>query len=180
MQEVKAMTQDDLQRILNAAEHLRDRALIMFFASTGCRAGEAASLTFDNLNTINREAKIHGKTGTRFVDFNHETARVLNDWIRAHPNRKSGFVFVGVLAPHNPITPGTIYSIFRRLAIRAGVDGRFNPHSVRHLVGQVWADHVNLELVRQKLGHRDLMSTQIYANQDRSRIKKHTEAIKIL
>ncbi|MCP4424729.1 MAG: tyrosine-type recombinase/integrase [Chloroflexi bacterium] len=179
-QETKAMTQIDLRKMLAVSLTLRDQAMIKIFASTGCRAGEVANLKFKDLDLIKREAKITGKTGSRYVDFNRETTRTLREWITEHPNYGCGFVFVGVFAPHNPITPGSIYSAFRRLAIRARVKGSFNPHAVRHLVGQTWADNVNLELVRKKLGHRDLTSTLRYANQDRTRVKMHTDIIHII
>ncbi|MCA9875468.1 MAG: tyrosine-type recombinase/integrase [Anaerolineales bacterium] len=174
---VKAMDKDDLKLILGTADNARDVALIRFMASTGCRSGEVASVKLRDTDLDKCEAWVTGKTGGRTVDFNRDTRAVLSAWLNEHPNPGSGFVFVSLRAPYDPITPGTIYQLFRRLAKTAGVDGRFNPHSVRHLVGQVWTDETNLELTRQKLGHRDISTTMVYANQDRSRLKAATERI---
>jgi integrase len=160
----------------------RDLAMLLFTIDTGCRAGEVAGLRKECLNLERFEALVDGKTGPRMVDFTHKTAKVLRQWLSQHPAPQSDYVFVGLHTPNkgNPIAHGTLYQVFRRLAKEAGVKGRFNPHSIRHLVGQVWADHTNLELVRQKLGHRDISTTAIYANQDRTRVKQFTEAIRIL
>lgn len=174
---VKAMQKEDLKQILAMADNARDVALIRFMASTGCRSGEAAGVKLSETDLDKREAWVTGKTGGRLVDFNKETRSALKAWLGEHPNRESGYVFVSLRAPYAPITPGTIYQVFRRLAKAAGINGRFNPHSVRHLVGQVWTDETNLELTRQKLGHRDISTTMVYANQDRTRLKAATERI---
>lgn len=160
----------------------RDLAMLLFTVDTGARAGEVASLRRENLNLKRYEALVDGKTGPRVVDFTHRTAQALSDWLSQHPTPQSDFVFVGLHAPNQgePIGPGTLYQVFRRLAKSAGVTGRFNPHSIRHRVGQVWADNTNLELVRQKLGHRDISTTAVYANQDRERVKRFTEKVRIL
>lgn len=176
----KAMTTTDLKRLLRAVDYERDRAIIMFLASTGCRSGEAATLKLKNLNLIKREAWVEGKTGGRWVDYNQATADALNAWLAIHPNPDSDAVFVGLTAPYAPIRESTIYQMMRRTALRAGVTGKWNPHSVRHLVGQIWADNANLELVRQKLGHRDIQSTLVYANQDRGRVKRLTDKLDII
>jgi integrase len=156
--------------------------MLLFTVDTGCRAGEVAGLRIGDLNLKRCEARVDGKTGPRMVDFTQETAKALDNWLKQHPAPQQGFVFVGLRTPNNGncISQGTIYQVFRRLARDGGVDGRFNPHSIRHLVGQVWADHVNLELVRQKLGHRDISTTAVYANQDRARVKRATQRIRVL
>lgn len=185
---LRAARQEDVKRMVAAARErarsgqARDLAMLLFTVDTGCRAGEVASLTVEALNLVKCEARVDGKTGPRMVDFTQETAKALNNWLQQHPAPNSEFVFVGLRTPNNGngISQGTIYQVFRRLAREAGVSGRFNPHSIRHLVGQTWADHVNLELVRQKLGHKDISTTAIYANQDRERVKRATQEISIL
>lgn len=178
--EVKAMAREDLTAILRAADQARDVAIIRFIASTGCRSGEAATLQISDVNLNERSAFVTGKTGRRPVEFDVPAANALATWLNDHPNKQSGYVFVTLRPPHLPATPGLIYQLFRRLAKTAGVNGRFNPHSVRHLVGQTWTDETNLELTRQKLGHRDISTTMVYANQDRKRLKEATDRISIL
>lgn len=174
---VKAIDRDDLRKMFEAAEYERDRALLIFTASTGCRAGEVAGLRKSQLDLVAKEAQVSGKTGGRWVDFNQEAAVTLRAWLRVHPAPTSDFVFVGLRSPYDPMSADSIYQTFRRIAIRAGVEGRFNPHSIRHLVGQMWTDNANLELARQKLGHKSINTTMAYANQDRTRLKAYTEQL---
>ena len=178
--EIKAIDGDVLKLMIANATHERDRAIIMFIASTGCRLGEAATLLRRRLYVENREAQVDGKTGLRWVDFDRETARALEQWLAIAP--PSDCVFTGLWGTNNgnPVQTGTIYQMFRRVAIRAGVQNEiWNPHSLRHRVGQQFASKTNLELTRKKLGHADIESTIIYANQDRTMVRAATDKIKI-
>jgi len=174
------MERETLLASLAVSAAARDVAIVRFIASTGCRSGEAASVRISDVNMTRREARVTGKSGPRAVDFDLSTCNALATWLDEHPNTGSGYLFVALRPPHTPATPGMIYQLFRRLAQAANVDGRFNPHALRHLVGQTWTDETNLELTRQKLGHRDITTTMVYANQDRGRLKEATDRISIL
>lgn len=179
--EIKAIDPIVLGKLLEAADTERDRAIVLFIASTGCRSGEAATLRRGRLDVNNREAYVVGKTGGRWVDFDRNAARALGRWLAIAP--PSAYVFTGLHSPNNGegIKPGTIYQLFRRLAMRADVMGEiWNPHSLRHRVGQQFCTHGNLELARQKLGHADITSTLVYANQDRAMVRAATDRISIL
>ena len=181
----KVMKLEDLARLVDVAKKRaeggkpRDLALLLFLVETGCRVGECASLRLSWLNLKTGDGIVEGKTGERVVDFTGVTASALRVWLVARPAVGHDFVWVGQRG--DPLSAGGIYQVLRRLARLAGVKGRFNPHSIRHLVGQSWTDEVNLELVRQKLGHRDIHTTAMfYANQDRERVKAATRKLSLV
>jgi integrase len=190
----KVMPLQTLYRMLDAAQekaqaedgNARDLALLMFAADTGARRGEIVSLRIDNLRLEQLEADVIGKTGRRPVDYTEETADVLRLWLQERPDVDHDYVFTGSMAGYSrnrggPLSPDAVNSIFRRLAKTAGVTGKCNPQAVRHLVGQQWTDRVNLELVRQKLGHRSVTTTAMfYAHQDMSRVKAATKLHSVL
>lgn len=181
----KAMSIEDLARLVDAAEKKaakgkpRDLALLNFLVETGARAGETASLTLSHLDLETCEARVEGKTGRRVVDFTEATANAMRAWLAVRPDVDHEFVFVS--RQGRPLTTRGMYGALRRLATKGGVEGRFNPHSIRHLVGQTWADQVNLELVRLKLGHSDIHTTAMfYANQDLGRVKAATRRLTLI
>jgi site-specific recombinase XerD len=183
--EGKLIDHDDLLKMEAEAKRWaqagqpRDLALVRFITETGCRVGEAESLRLSDLKLESCEAKVRGKTKNRRVDFTELTAEALRDWIAVRPNAGHDFVFVSRLK--TPLTRSGMYQIFRRLAETAGIEGRYNPHAIRHLVGQSWTDEANLELARQKLGHKHVSTTsKFYAHQDRSRVKKTTHRLSLL
>lgn len=194
------MTRRDLYAMIDQAtrqamehDNLRDLAVILFAADTGARRGEIAKLRVSRLNLEHCTALVDGKTGERTVDYTEKTAEVLSMWlaVRDHIVGRWGgghdFVFCGINSNHmasfgKPLSSESIYRLFARLAEAAGVKGTFNPHSLRHLLGQSWTDQgVNLELLRQKLGHSDVSVTaRFYAHQDLSRVQAATKLASLL
>lgn len=181
----RAMDPEDLRAMLAAAYRRaekgkpRDLAMLLFLADTGSRAGELVTLRRQALRLELLEATVDGKTGPGVVDFTEATRDALLAWLGKRPEVDHDFVFCNVGGNYGaPLTSQGLYRIMKRTARRAGVEGRFNPHSVRHLVGQVFTEAGNLELARQKLRHSDISVTaHHYANQDRARIKRATQQL---
>ncbi len=167
----------------------RDLALVLFAADTGCRRGEIKSLRISNLNLDNLEALVRGKNmgeeDEREVEFGEVSAQALRDWLTVRPKVDHDYVFVSLSTTPKqyggPLGVNGIYAVFKRLAKASGVKGLYNPHSIRHLVGQHFTDNTNLELARQKLGHSDISVTaDFYAHQDRGRVKRATRRHSLL
>ncbi len=153
-------------------------AILLFLLDTGCRAGELCALDVDMIDLEVREAQVTGKTGGRTLDFTEPTAQALVSWLKERRTRTmadKNAVFVD--SKGNRLTIHGLHGRLRGLAQRSGVKGRYNPHAFRHRVGQGWIDQgANLEIVRLKLGHRDIHTTSMfYANQDRERQKRASE-----
>jgi len=181
----KVMDPDDLALMLQEAGRRanegrpRDLALLAFLADTGCRVGEVANLRLSRLYLLRHEALIAGKTGERYVDFGETAAGALASWLEARPGVDHDSVFTG--RSGDPLTVNGIYQALKRVARAAGVTGRFNPHAIRHLIGQHFTDETNLELARQKLGHRNISTTaNFYAHQDRERVRRATQRLSFL
>lgn len=175
----KNVSSEDLQKMINHARETnrkRDLAILLFISETGCRAGETAQLQLEKIDMVNLHATVKGKTGERIVCFGRDTKTALLEWLQVNPC-PGEFVFVNRFG--EPIKTDTIYQAFKRLAHEAGIQGRYNPHGIRHLVGQVWAKETNLEITREKLGHADIATTVIYAPARLEHIKEATQRIKI-
>lgn len=150
----KAATPGELQKIMEIAEakarlgrplHL---AVFLFLCDTGCRAGEAASLTVGNLLLDQCGAWVTGKGDkTRPVFYGQHTAQVLRAWLDVHPNpSQDALVF--------NLSSESLSQVIRRLAQRADIQRPVSAHAIRHRVGQVWASAKLSEQATQlKLGH---------------------------
>lgn len=187
--ESKAMDPEDLRAMLSVARQQardgrpRDLAILLFLVDTGARAGEVIGLQLEDLDLVGLSAVVEGKTGYGVVDFTEPTAQALSAWLEERPavDNQNVFVALGSGNYGGPMTPAGLYQVLRRLAKKAGVEGRCNPHSIRHLVGQRFTDLGNLELARIKLRHTDITVTaRHYANQDRARLKKATEKLSLV
>jgi len=85
------LSESHVRRLIAAARTLRERALVEFFYSTGCRLGEATRLKIDDLDLNGRTARVVGKLGkARTVLFTKNAARALQRYIG---DRQRGLVF---------------------------------------------------------------------------------------
>ena len=150
-------------RAMLAVADVRERALVMFLLDTGCRAGEVCGLRIGQLDLAGLTACVVGKgSRERRVFLVAATVAAVRAWLLVRPPGRAGeFVFCG---QRGPLTPSGLYLICKRLAARAGVAGRWNPHAFRHAYAR---EHLlnggDLASLSDLLGHADLQTTQVYA-----------------
>jgi integrase/recombinase XerD len=116
---------------------IRDRAMLAFFADSGCRLGGLLSITKEHLNIKEESAIVIEKGGhARTVNFTPITARLLHQWLAVRIS-DSEHVFTSVTTGA-ALTESGINQILKRLKKRAGVKGRCNPHSFRHAFARAY------------------------------------------
>ncbi len=152
----KALTDDDLGRFLAQLprESLRDKAIILFLADTGCRVGGLCSLRLDTLDLESRCALVieKGRKGRR-VYFTEETAAALSAYLDRRPDSDSDAVFLSDKG-RRPLGTDGVRRMLVRVAERAGVRGRHNAHSFRHAFARSFLKNGgNLATLGRLLGH---------------------------
>lgn len=167
----KAIDPADLRKLFEATEDntagIRDRAMLAFMADTGCRSNGLLTLTIDRLD-INRSYAIVTEKGRRLraVPFTPFTGDLLSQWLVVRPQIAiTVFCALGGKCYGNPLTNSGLHQILRRLAKRAGVKGRINPHSFRHGFAREYLQNGgDLATLARILGHSStLVTTQFYA-----------------
>ncbi len=127
----------------------RDRALVFFFIDSGCRRGEVAGLSIDDLDLDRGEARVDGKTGKRTVALGATAVAALDKWLRARRRLPLAATSDGVwLGPRRPLTDEGIRQVLKRLSAEAGIP-TVNPHQLRH----TWAH----EMRKAGMGDAELM-----------------------
>lgn len=156
----------------------RDYAIVRFVAETGCRVGGLAGLRWGDLDLAETEATVREKGNiSRPVPYGRETVAALRAWriVQPRTKRNADFVFTG---ERGPLTTSGLYRVLERLAVRAGVIGRHNPHSFRHaLARRLLKHHADLGTVSEILGHSDIETThRFYARWSKPDLtKRHRE-----
>jgi site-specific recombinase XerD len=85
------LSPEQMQRLLNAADNPRDRALVEFMWSTGCRIAEVCGARVESINWDDRSLKVLGKgQKERVVLFGRKTADALRAYLKG---RESGPLF---------------------------------------------------------------------------------------
>lgn len=154
----KAMTDEELQKILNYSRYFPlKHALILFLADTGCRACGAAGLTIDKLDLDNRLATVTEKGNkTRQVAYGEECEKALRHWLSKRTKKPGTHVFSST---EKPQTADTISQHVRRMCLMVGARS-LGSHSLRHRKAHQLADaKVAPSIAAAALGHSDPVIT---------------------
>ncbi len=144
------LTQEEVEAMISAAEHSRDKAFIAALYETGCRIGELTTLQVKNVSFDKYGAVIvvTGKTGMRRVRMISYVS-YLSNWLAVHPDRNDPnaplWVVIGNsknIAKKNQEGLRFNYSyalnyraatrVLQKTAFKAGIKKRYNPHLFRH------------------------------------------------
>lgn len=163
--EPRAIERSHINAMLKAAADPRDRALLLFFRDTACRADEALQLTWEKINWTERKTEVIGKGDkARQLFFKPLTLRALEryrDSLSLPRRRLDGPVWWG---KKGPLNYSGLYKIFERLAKAANLAGVFNPHAWRHAFGRdATIAGIPTAQLQDLMGHSNIETTKIYA-----------------
>ena len=173
----RAASTEQCRALVAAARTPRDRAMILMLLCTGMRRAELLGLNTADLAADLREVRITGK-GDR------ERALPLPEQCRG-----ALWTYLGVREGDDPalfvneagrrIGTTTFARWFRRLLRRAGLTGcGLTPHSLRHsFATSLLRAQVDLETIRDLMGHSDISVTAQYLSTDPSRKRSAVERL---
>ncbi len=159
------LNEQELAKVKLEAETLpvRDRALILFLFSSGCRSHEVANLKVQDVELKKREAIVNGKGGKiRYVHFSEECALILSDYLTTRRPEPEEPLFMNKFG--GPLQKTGIYKITTSLGKKAGLRYSLHPHCCRHTFATTMLSKgADLEFIADQLGHSDLNTTRVYA-----------------
>src|SRR3989338_278806 len=184
---VKFLTLEQLNKLFlapdtSSIQGLRDRAILESFFSTGMRISELTSL---NKEQIRIEPGMHelelgivGKGGlARTIYFSNSAVEWLKKYLdmreTKHDKEKALFISYSGKdsAPHR-LTPRAIEKNLKKYIILAGLPITTTPHVLRHsFATDLLSQGVDLRIIQEFLGHKNILATQIYAHVTSKRLK---------
>lgn len=178
--EVKFLKLEQVEKLLLAPDTkniigLRNRVILETMFSTGLRVAELVSLDRDQIKigkfTKDLEIAIVGKgSKVRSVYFSE---RALN-WLKKYLDKRNDIdeaLFInykpGIEKTNSPrrLTTKSVEDIVKKYVKIAGLPVMATPHTIRHsFATDLLAQGVDLRLVQEFLGHRNIATTQIYTH----------------
>jgi len=181
---VKFLNLEQIERLLLApdtktATGLRDRAILESLFSTGMRVAELAALDRDQFANIkdkkDLELSIIGKGNyPRTVYFSERALSWLKKYLDTRKDKeKALFIhYRSRQGVEGRLTPRSIERIVKKYAILAGVPIFTTPHTLRHsMATDLLTQGVDLRTIQEFLGHRSILSTQIYTHVTSKRLR---------
>jgi len=164
-------TDEELERMRDSCEEIRDVALIDFLASTGMRVGELVKLNIEDIDFEERECTVLGKGDKeRIVYFDVRSKIHLKQYIESRSDDNPA-LFVSLNAPHERLEIGGVESRLRKIGNVLGIDN-VHPHRFRRTLATVAIDKgMPIEQLQQLLGHQRIDTTLQYAMVKQSNVK---------
>ena len=145
-------TDVELEKIRQASGNVRNRAIVEFLYSTGCRVSEIVDIDLDKVDFSQNSVIVTGK-GKKQRE--------------VYVTNKALFTGKGNLR----LCKAGIESILRNIGIKAGVS-KVHPHRFRRTIA---TDLINkgmpVQEVQQLLGHNNLNTTMIYCKVSRNNVQ---------
>lgn len=165
----KAFSDMEVEQLREAANTAKEKALIEFLLSTGCRVTEVSRLHVQDIDFSKKECVVYGKGNKeRKVYLTDKCLFYLNLYLTTR-NEESTSLFTN--RNHYGMTKGNIETLLRKIGKRAGVD-KVHPHRFRRTFA---TNAINkgmpVQYVQKILGHKSLNTTMIYCNLDEDNIK---------
>ena len=145
----------------------RDYAILSLFYSSGIRLAELVGLNMQDIDFDRGIMKVLGKgSREREATLTVEAIKVLQAYLKARKNWKGckgESIFLS--REGNRITKMCVQRFTEQYGIEAGIDKKVTPHMLRHSSATHFVNGgMDLIKVQNFLGHRSLISTQIYTH----------------
>ena len=161
-------TDEDLEKMRDNCEELRDLAMIDMLASTGMRVGEMVLLNRADINFAERECGKGDKE--RIVYFDARAKVHLQVYLDSRTDDNPA-LFVTLRAPHERIQIGGIEHRLREMGKRLNIP-KVHPHKFRRTLATMAIDKgMPIEQLQRLLGHQRIDTTLQYAMVKQSNVK---------
>lgn len=168
----------ELEKIRFACKDLREKLLVEFLFSTGCRAAEVAAMKIADIDLAEHTAVVqHGKGDKKRTTYlNAKTIVMIQEYL-AERNDNCEYLFVdkrGKNRKHG-ITASAIQVEMRKIVGRTDITRiKITPHNFRHTTGSYASKSgMPIEEIQEMLGHASIKTTRRYIEVNNENVKHH-------
>lgn len=165
------ISDEEIERLRDGCQCMRDMAMIDLLYSTGIRVGELVNLNVADIDFEERECVVFGKGDKeRRVYFDARAKLHLQDYIN-HRRDSNPALFVTLDAPHERLKISGVEIRIRSLGRKLNID-RIHPHKFRRTMATRAIDKgMPIEQVQRILGHSQIDTTMQYAMVNQNNVK---------
>lgn len=163
--EKKPLTEEQVEMLRDCMLSKRDRAILEFFLSTGCRVAEVGNVKIADIDFINKTLLVIGKGNKeRRVYFTERCKRALLNYLKERKDNTE-YLFVSSRAPHKKLNNRGYQVIVDKMQKMANIEMNITPHTFRHTMAtNALRSGMAPEVIQQILGHNDVgLTLRVYA-----------------
>ena len=167
----ETISDEDIEKLRDHCEVIRDVAIIDLLYSTGIRVGELVNLDIKDINFEERECIVYGKgEKERKVYFDAKAKLHLQNYISTRKDNNPA-LFVTLDAPYERLKISGVEIRLRTLGRKLNLT-RIHPHKFRRTMATRAIDKgMPIEQVQKLLGHSQIDTTMHYAIVNQTNVK---------
>jgi len=164
----EVLSKEEVKRLIDSADNFKSRLIISTLYSSGLRVSELVNLKVDSLNLEDNTGWVRKGKGNkdRLFALSRELAEDIRRYLQGRENK---YLF----SKEKPLTTRNIQKIIHGVKIRAGLNKKVTPHTLRHsFATHLLENGTDIRVIQQLLGHSSLSTTQLYSHVSNDMIKK--------
>ena len=167
----ETLTDENIEKLRDECENIRDLCLIELLISTGMRVGEIVNLNINDINFEERSCIVLGKGNKqREVYFDAKTKLHLQNYLNKRKDTNKA-LFVSMRKPYQRLSISGIELIVRNIGLNSKINNVY-PHKFRRTLATMAIDKgMPVEQVQKLLGHVKIETTMHYAMVNQSNVK---------
>ena len=175
------LNETEVTRLIDAAADgkkplaLRNVAMVELAYGAGLRASELVDLDLGDVHLPKALVHVTGKGNKeRIVPIGESCVDALRAYLThgrqaLHPASQQ-VLFLNRFGKR--LSRVGMYTVFKTLAERAGINKRISPHTLRHSFATHLLEHgADLKAVQELLGHQDVMTTELYTHLSKKHLR---------
>ena len=168
------LPQEDIVNIIDATDNLKHRLILMTTYSAGLRASEVITLKPENIDSKRMLIKVRGKGDKdRYTLLAKRLLPELRHYYKKFQPQTYLFPSSYKHKKQQPLSYGSVRSIYEKARKKAGVKNGAGIHTMRHS----FATHLleagyDIRKIQVLMGHRRLSTTMIYLHVSRQTLSK--------
>ncbi len=165
----EVLSKEEIIELINATDTQKSRLMISFLYSTGLRVSELVNLRAEDLNLDEMTGWVRKGKGSK--DRLFSISRELCEELKSYLSFREGYKFL--FSREKPLTTRNVQKIIYGSRIRAGINKRITPHTLRHsFATHLLEGGTDIRTIQAILGHSSLSTTQVYTHISSEHIKR--------
>lgn len=180
MQLPKVLSIEEVDRLLRATQNLKHTTLLYALYGHGLRLNEVLQMRLEDMLWDRNQLFVKSGKGKkdRYVTMSQEFKQMLGVYV--HEYKPVYWLFEGQ-DRKSRYSERSVQEVVRQTAIKAGIQKRVTPHTLRHCYATHLVDTgTQLPYIKELLGHKDIKTTMIYTHITNSSLEKVVSPLDIL
>lgn len=180
--EIVEFSRNDIVKLLNNANSLRDYTMIYTLFGTGMRVSEMVGLKTKNVLADGRIQVLGKGNKFRVIHCAKEVCEKIFEYVKATENERKESPYVFVTSNAKQVDKRNIDAMLKNLAKQCNLDHceHFSAHKIRHTYARYALNvlHIPLDVISKNLGHSDVaITSKVYATTNEERVREYIDTI---